>query len=84
MPAPKIYECLLKGICDKVSRTINGYQLPDGNVIIAEEDLSDYVESVIEMLEECSDEMWTDDNTYFEVLDALKACGTYLTGTIKD
>ena len=84
MPAPKIYECLLKGIHDSITLTVLGYQMPDGNIIMSDDDIEDYVEAVIALLEDSCEEMWTDDQTYFEVLDAMKTSGTYLTGIIKD
>ena len=80
----KVYEVLLKANIDKLEKKIYCWQRPDnGFMLINDDDISGYVENVIDILEKDTGVKWTDDTTFFSVTDELNDVAEALTGDIE-
>ena len=81
MPAIKVYEVAFKACSDRIYRKIYCWQNPEnGWLVLSEDDLEGYVENLIGLMEKASSAVWTDDMTYFEVLDEMNVIVSNLTG----
>jgi hypothetical protein len=84
MPAPKLYEILMKSIVNKTDRVIHCWQNSEnGKLLIEWDEIQAYAETVLDNLEAITGELWTDDTSFFHLTDAIDEECEALTGELE-